>query len=46
MPIDLNDFSNAEHKDPRRGGEFWMENIYSWPLESNFSSRTVTEQSI
>ena len=45
MPIDFTDFNNANN-DPRRGGEFWLENIYSLSIESNFTSRTVTEQSI
>lgn len=45
MPIDFVDF-DSNNNDPRRGGEFWLENIYSLPIESNFSSRTVTEQSI
>ena len=45
MPIDFVDF-DSKNNDPRRGGEFWLENIYSLPIESNFTSRTVTEQSI
>ena len=46
MPIDFADCTANQNQDSRRGGEFWMENIYSWPMESHFSSRTVTEQSI
>lgn len=46
MPIDLLSPSPDTEVNPRRGGEFWMENIYSHPMESHFSSRTVTEQSI
>jgi serine/threonine protein kinase len=33
-------------KTSKRGEAFWMENINSSAIESNFSSRTVTEQSI
>jgi serine/threonine protein kinase len=45
LPIDFSDFTPAEI-DNRRGGEFWVENLHPYPFESNFSSRTVTEQSI
>jgi hypothetical protein len=46
MPIDMTDFETEHKVDSRRGGEFWMEGVYQLPNESNFSSRTVTEQSI
>jgi len=45
LPLDLEDFS-IPNKDTRRGGEFWVENSNANPIESHFSSRTVTEQSI
>lgn len=45
LPIEFTDFGNNNQQE-RRGGEFWVENIYSLPIESHFSSRTVTEQSI
>lgn len=46
MPIDFSDFTIKNDQGSRRGGEFWVENINSVPMESNFSSRTVTEQSV
>ena len=44
MPLDFNFYN--ETAESRRGGEFWIENISWLPNDSNFSSRTVTEQSI
>lgn len=46
MPIDFSDFESEHAIGSRRGGEFWMEGVHQPPVESNFSSRTVTEQSI
>ena len=46
LPIDFSDFGLDPMNNQRRGKEFWMEGISDGPLESNFSSRTVTEQSV
>lgn len=46
LPVDFTDFGLDPNNNPRRGKEFWVESINDGQLESYFSSKTVTEQSL
>jgi len=46
LSLDFNDFGFDPDNNERRGKEFWMEGVLDGQIESHFTSRTVTEQSI